>query len=182
MEVMTMANLIRHNSNREMGRERGQGGQEYAWDPFRMMDALLRWDPFRSGLGDGGGFTPAFDVKETKDAYVVRADLPGVRESDVDVSVTGNVVTVSGRREQENREEGDQFFALERSYGTFMRTLTLPEGADVENIKAELKEGVLALTIPKRPEVQPRRISIGGQSKLSAGTATNERTDKPARG
>jgi HSP20 family protein len=159
-----MANLIRRNQNREVSHERGQGGPEYAWDPFRMMDALLRWEPFRSGLGDAGSaFSPAFDVKETKDAYVVRADLPGVREADIDVSVTGNVVTISGRRELENREEGEQFFALERNYGTFMRTLTLPEGANLDDIKADLKDGVLALTIPKRPEVQPRRISIGGQ-------------------
>jgi HSP20 family protein len=157
-----MANLIRRNPSRDV--QQRERGQEYQWDPFRVMDALLRWDPFRSSLGDGGGvsFQPAFDVKETKDAYVVRADLPGVREGDIDVSVTGNTLTLSGKREQENREENEQYFALERSYGTFMRTLTLPEGANLDDVRAELKDGVLALTIPKRPEVQPRRISIGG--------------------
>jgi HSP20 family protein len=161
-----MANIIRRNPNREVSRERSQ---EYAWDPFRVMDALLRWEPFRGGLGETqASFVPAFDVKETKDAYTVRADLPGVRDSDIDLSVTGNVVTISGRREQEQREEGDQFFAVERSYGTFMRTLTLPEGANLDDVKAELKDGVLTLVIPKRPEVQPRRINISGAAKANA--------------
>jgi HSP20 family protein len=155
-----MANLIRRNPNRDVQQQ--ERGQEYQWDPFRVMDALLRWDPFRSSLGDGGGsFQPAFDVKETKDAYVVRVDLPGVREGDIEVSVTGNTLTVSGKREQENREENEQYFALERSYGTFMRTLTLPDGANLDDVRAELKDGVLALAVPKRPEVQPRKISIG---------------------
>ncbi len=158
-----MANLIRRNQSREVSRERGQ---EFGWDPFRMMDALLRLDPFRSAFGEGGwseerAFAPAFDLKETKEAYVVRADLPGVKESDIELSVTGNVLTLSGRREQERREEGDQFFALERSYGSFMRTLSLPEGANLDDVKAELKDGVLTLHIPKRPEVQPRKIAIG---------------------
>ena len=158
-----MANLIRRNQNREVSRERGQ--EQYgAWDPFRMMDALLRWDPYRGTLGEGAtAFSPSIDVKETKDAYVVRGDLPGVREGDIDVSVTGNVLTISGRREQESREENDQYFALERSYGTFMRTLTMPDGANLEEVRAELKDGVLTLTIPKRPEVQPRKIAIGGK-------------------
>jgi HSP20 family protein len=162
-----MANLIRRNPSREMSRERQQ--QEYGWDPFRMMDALLRWDPFRSGLGEAAGtFAPAIDVKESKDSYVVRCDLPGVKENDIDVSVTGNVVTISGRREQENREENDQFFALERSYGTFMRTLALPDGANLEDVRAELKDGVLMLVVPKRPEVQPRKIAIGKEAKANA--------------
>jgi HSP20 family protein len=162
-----MANLIRRNQNqnREISRERGH---EYGWDPFRMMDAFLRWDPFRSMFGGEAGwqsddrfFAPAFDVKETRGEYLVRADLPGVKESDIELSVTGNVLTLSGRREQEQRQEGEQFFALERNYGSFMRTLTMPEGANLEDVKAELKEGVLTLHIPKRPEVQPRKIPIG---------------------
>jgi HSP20 family protein len=158
-----MANLIRRNPNREVSRERAP---EYTWDPFRMMDTLLRWEPFRASLGEGtSAFSPAIDVKETKDAYVVRADLPGVNEGDIEVSVTGNVLALSGRREQEVREENEQFFALERTSGTFMRTLTLPDGANLDDIRAELKDGVLSLVVPKRPEVQPRKISISKESK-----------------
>ena len=160
-----MANLIRRR-NEGVTQQRPQ--QEYSFDPFRMMDALLRWDPFRGGLSQEGGwlgrtaeFLPTFDIKETKDAYVIQADLPGVKEEDVEVSLNGNVMTISGKREQEQREEGDQDYAVERSYGTFARSFSLPEGANVDDIKADLKNGVLTLHAPKRPEVQPKRISIG---------------------
>jgi HSP20 family protein len=153
-----MANLIRRE-NREVARPTAR-----EWDPFRMMDALLRWDPFRSEGGwtsDAADFAPRFDVKETKGAYVVKADLPGIAEKDVDISVTGNVLTVSGQREEEHREESDRFYMTERSYGRFSRSLSLPDGTDADNVKADLKDGVLTVQIPKRPEVQPRRISIG---------------------
>ena len=159
-----MANLIRRR-NEGMTPQRPQ--QELSIDPFRMMDALLRWDPFRGGLAQEGWlsrtaeFLPTFDIKETKDAYVVQADLPGVKEDDVEISVNGSVVTVAGKREQEQRDEGDQYFAVERSYGTFARSFSLPDGANLDDVKADLKNGVLTIMIPKRPEVQPRRISIG---------------------
>lgn len=164
-----MANLIRRE-NREMSRGRPQ---ELSWDPFRMMDTLLRWDPFRSGEGWFGRvseFVPSLDVRETKNTYVVKADLPGVEEKDVDISLTGNVLTISGKREQEHREEGDQFYAMERSYGSFSRSLALPDGADGEHVSAELKDGVLTVSIPKKPEVQPKRITIGkgGEGKVKA--------------
>jgi HSP20 family protein len=162
-----MANLIRRN---EGPVARGGRGQDYegarTMDPFRVMDALLRWDPFREtigwGAGGGEGFVPRFDVKETKDGYELRADLPGVKESDLEISVTGNVLTISGRREEERREESDQYFAVERSYGSFARSFALPEGADTDHVKAELKDGVLTIVVPKRPEVQPRKITVGG--------------------
>ncbi len=163
-----MANLIRRE-NRELGRNRPR--DVFGWDPFRMMDALLRWDPFQGGegwLGAGAAFVPSFDVKDTKDAYLVKADLPGVQEKDVEVSLTGNVLTISGKREQEQRDEGEQFFSMERSYGSFSRSFALPEGADAEHVTADLKDGVLTLTVPKKPEVQPRRITIG---KTDGGTA-----------
>jgi HSP20 family protein len=159
-----MANLIRRraeNSNLPAS----QGRQEYAWDPFRVMDALFRLDPLRGAgegwLSRGSEFMPSFDLKESKDAYVLRADLPGVKEDDIEVTVTGNVVTVSGKREQESREEGDQYFAIERSYGGFSRAFSLPDGANLDDVKADLKAGVLTVSIPKRPEVQPKKVSVG---------------------
>jgi HSP20 family protein len=159
-----MANLIRRD-NREVARGR-ETGTAREWDPFRMMEALLRWDPMRSEGGSGflseaADFAPRLDVKETKDAYLLKADLPGMTDKDVEVTVTGNVLTIAGQREEERREEGDRYYATERSYGRFARSLSLPDGADLDNLKAELKEGVLTLQIPKRPEVQPKRITIG---------------------
>lgn len=151
-------NLIRRDRRDAPTQRRAQ-----EWNPFRMMDELFRWDPYSSLERWNGGteFLPSFDVKENKDAYVVEADLPGVKEENVEISLTGNVLQISGKREDETKEEGDQWFVVERSHGQFARSFSLPEGADAENVKAEMRNGVLKIQIPKRPEVQPKRISIG---------------------
>jgi len=137
------------------------------WDPFEMMQDLMRWDPFREMsrrvLGEEpAAFNPTFDVKETKDSYVFRADLPGVKEDDLDISLTGNRLAITGHRQAENKEEGEQFYAYERSYGSFSRSFTLPEGIDAEHVQADLKDGVLSVVLPKKPEVQPKRIALKG--------------------
>jgi len=145
------------------------------WDPFRVMRDVLRWDPFReleaAAAGDYGLFAPSFDVKENKEGYVFRADLPGVREDDLEISLTGNRLTISGKREQEKREQGETYYATERSYGSFSRAFTLPDGTDGDNVKAELKNGVLQVTVPKKPEVQPRKITIAKDEGLSKAKA-----------
>lgn len=158
-----MANLIRRNT--------GSIGPSRMPDPFEMMRDLLRWDPRDllrwdpfADLGTLAGrdlaFVPSFDVKETKDAYIFRADLPGVRQEDLDLSVTGNRLTVSGKREEESREEGDRYYAYERSYGAFSRSFTLPEGIDVDHAEADLSNGVLTVSIPKKPEVKPKKLEV----------------------
>jgi HSP20 family protein len=91
-----------------------------------------------------------------------------VKEEEVDVSLTGNRLTISGQREEEKREDSDRYHAYECSYGSFTRSFSLPEGTDPDNVKAEMKDGVLNVTVPKRPEVQPRRIPLGGQQQAQA--------------
>lgn len=135
-------------------------------EPFGLMRNLMRWDPFRDLdiTMEGQSFTPSFDIRETPDAYVFEADLPGIRQEDLDINLTGNRLTVTGKRERAcNREEGG-FFVMERSHGSFNRSFTLPEGADPTRIKADLDHGVLTLTLPKIPEVQPKKISISPAS------------------
>lgn len=162
-----MANLIRRESNQQPARNRGRddGLDPFrGWNPFRMMDAMLSWDPFREIAGPWSRqtemFLPRFDVKETKDGFFFRADIPGVKERDLEISLVGNTLTVSGKREDEHNEESDQYHASERSYGQFTRSFSLPESADLENIEADIKEGVLKIHLPKRPEVQPRKIAV----------------------
>src|SRR6185295_16044028 len=142
------------------------------WDPFQMMRELAAWDPFREmsrgGSAPAGAFVPGFEVKETRDAYVITADLPGVEEGDVDVSLAGNQLTISGAREQESQGDGEQYYALERAYGAFVRTFSLPGGADQDNVTAEMKNGVLRIAIGKRPDVQARRISLLDRAKGAA--------------
>jgi HSP20 family protein len=137
------------------------------WDPLRWARDMLRWDPFRemlptpSLLGEGFAFAPAFEVKETRDAYVFKADVPGVEDKDIDISRTGNRLTVSGKREAEHEEKTDTFYALERSYGSFSRAFTLPDGIDGEHVRAELNKGVLTIVVPKVAEAQARKIPVG---------------------
>lgn len=137
----------------------------YGWEPFRAMRELMRWDPFSEMLPSLSGieaaaFSPNFDVKETKEAFVFTADLPGVKESDLEVRLTQNRLTISGKRESEKVEKTDQYYASERSYGSFTRAFTLPEGIQSDKIQAELKSGVLTLAVPKKPEAQPKKIEV----------------------
>ena len=154
-----MANLIRRNE--------AQGEAPTLWDPFSAMRELMNWDPFAEMApalhrGSETLFAPRFEVKETGNAYVFKADLPGIEEKDLDITLTGNRLTVSGKREAERREEGETFYARERSYGSFSRSFTLPDGADVDHAEADLRSGVLTLSVPERPEHQPKKISLKG--------------------
>jgi HSP20 family protein len=141
------------------------------WDPLRMLRELASWDPFREmqpfTRDVAGGFMPAFEIKETDGAYVFHADLPGVKEGDINVTVTGNRLSISGKREAEREEKGDTFYCYERSYGDFSRAFTLPEGVDANGVRADLKDGVLSVTVQKKPESQPKKIAVQSQAKKS---------------
>ncbi len=130
------------------------------WDPFETMTQLLG-----TRGRETSAFVPAFEVKETQDAFIFKADLPGVQEKDLDISLTGGRLVVSGKRETERRDENERYFAYERSFGSFSRAFTLPEGVDADHISAELKDGVLHLVLPKLPEVQPKRIQVTSGTK-----------------
>lgn len=137
------------------------------WDPFRSMRDLFRWDPFTSlsawPTPASLSFAPDFEVKETKESFVFTADLPGVAEKDVQVQLSDNRLTVSGKRESEKTEQHETYYATERSYGSFTRSFVLPEGIDADKAHAQLKSGVLSVAIPKRPEAQPRKIAVSSK-------------------
>jgi HSP20 family protein len=138
-------------------------------DPFEMMrDFMSSWDPFavlapswpteRNYL-----IRPAFDVKETPDGFEFHADLPGIEEKDLEVTTAANRLTVTGKRESDSEQKTDTYHSRERSYGSFSRTFTLPEGADLDHVRADLKKGVLSVIIPKKAEAQPKKIAIGAE-------------------
>jgi HSP20 family protein len=139
---------------------------EHVWDPWRAMRSLLAWDPFREmaafpAIDERGiTFAPAFDVKETKDAYLFKADVPGIQDKDLEVTVTGNRLTIGGKRDHEKEEKNERYYAYERSYGSFTRSFTLPDGADLDQLSARLEAGVLNVIVPKKPEVQPKKIAV----------------------
>jgi HSP20 family protein len=130
------------------------------WDPFQMMDALLRWDPVADFSASAYAFAPAFEVRETRDAYVFSADLPGLSEEQLELTVNGSTLTIAGQRQEEQREDGERVHMYERRYGAFSRSFALPEGVDTDRIDANLSNGVLKVEVPKKPEHKPRRISL----------------------
>lgn len=144
---------------------------EKRWEPFRMMRDLMGWDPFREMIPMmpqiPAAFSPSFEVKETKDGYVFKADVPGIKEADLEVTVTGNRLTVSGKREAEKEDKTDTYFTYERSYGEFTRSFTLPDGVDMNSIRADLDKGVLTLSIRRTAEAQPKKIAVQSVEKKS---------------
>ena len=145
--------------------------QEQTFEPFRLMRDLFAWDPFREMAPyyaqTPATFMPNFEVKETNEAYIFKADVPGIKENDLQVSLTGNRLTIAGKREEEHKEESETFYTYERSYGSFTRSFTLPEGIMTSSVAADLDKGVLTITIKKAPEAQPKAIPIQSPAKKS---------------
>jgi HSP20 family protein len=138
-------------------RENGTSTRYLSRDPLSFARELLSWDPFTQRPS---AFLPTFEVKETTDAFVVRADLPGVNESDLDISLHNGVLSISGVRHAEERKEGESYYLYERQYGSFSRSFSLPEAADGEKVEASMDSGVLTLTIGKKVEAKPRKIAL----------------------
>jgi HSP20 family protein len=138
------------------------------WDPTRemislreAMDRLLGesfirpWSKLGTFFGDE---TPALDMYETDDEVVVEAAVPGVKPEEIDVQVTGNVLTIKGERKEEKKEEKASYISQERRFGSFSRSVTLPADVDMDEAEAEFEHGVLTLTLPKLESVKPKTI------------------------
>ena len=121
---------------------------------------------------------PAMDLVETADHYLLHADLPGVREDDVSVQLEDNVLTISGQRTAEHHDR-QGYYRLERAFGAFSRSLTLPEGVDPDHVQARFDRGVLQVTIPKPEQHKPRQVQIQ-LTRSDEGPATIEGTETAA--
>lgn len=130
------------------------------WDPFEEMNRLH--DHFFGGVERtaNAAFRIAVDIREDDDAYIVDAEVPGVAAGDVKIDVEKNVLTLRGERSAEMEEQEANFRRVERRYGSFSRSFTLPETVDDENITANLKDGVLSVRLPKKEAPTPRQISV----------------------
>ncbi|HLH67426.1 MAG TPA: Hsp20/alpha crystallin family protein [Solirubrobacteraceae bacterium] len=124
---------------------------------------------------------PAMDLVETDDHYILLADLPGLTEADVSIQLEDGVLTISGQRRPEHEQEG--YHRLERAFGSFARSLTLPDGIDAGDIRAHLERGVLELRIPKPEQRRPRRVAItvGGQAEERGDSQALDAGERPAR-
>lgn len=139
--------------------------REMMVEPFRAFQQMAPWMEWREAREMM--WTPSFEVRETDDAFLFKGDIPGVKQEDIDISIVGNALQVSGKREREEETEEGTMHTWERSYGSFMRTFPLPESADMDKVRADLKDGVLSIVVPKKPGSQParRKVQIGGGSK-----------------
>ncbi|NVB76967.1 MAG: Hsp20/alpha crystallin family protein [Kofleriaceae bacterium] len=142
-------------------------------NPFRLMREMMT-DPFRfmqisafPELSAEAGWNPSFEVRETDDAFVFKADMPGVRADDVDISLEANELRISGKREQEHELDEGRYHTYEREFGNFTRTFLLPDTADLDKVRSDLKDGVLSLVVPKKSTAaqQRRKIQIGSGAK-----------------
>jgi HSP20 family protein len=142
------------------------------WEPLRDLASIqnemnrLFGTVFDTPAPGGNGSTlrrwmPAMDLVETEDHFVLRADLPGLAEGDVNIEVEDKVLTVSGERKAEHESTKEGFHRVERAFGSFSRSLTLPEGVDADAVTASFDRGVLEIRIPKPEQRKPRKISIG---------------------
>jgi HSP20 family protein len=126
-----------------------------------FFEDLLNDFPLAGPLRRGAeGWMPAVDILEKDGNLILRAELPGVNEKEIDLKLDGHVLTLKGERKLEHEEKEGDFHRIERSYGSFSRSFTLPETVDQEKISAEYKSGILTVTIPQKPEVKPREIPV----------------------
>ena len=155
--------------------------------------SIVRYDPFRDlrtlqeevnrlfstnltrAFGDEGiargAWAPSVDIYENKDQIVLEAELPGMKQDDFDLSIENNVITLRGERKFEKTEDTDNYHRVERSYGAFTRSFTLPQTVSAEGATAEYNNGVLRVTLPKREETKARRIQVSG-----TGSGTSSKT------
>ena len=140
-----------------------------SWEPLQGLNTLqeqvnrLFEDNFtrsRSGQAELASWAPAVDIYETENELVVKADLPDVQEKDIDVRVENNTLTIHGERKFENDVHQDNYLRVERAYGTFTRSFSLPNTVHTEGIRAEYRNGVLSVRMPKREESKPKQIKI----------------------
>jgi HSP20 family protein len=152
------------------------------WEPVRELNTIQNemnrlFNTFFEAPTPGNGGTtsmrrwiPAMDLVETEDHFVLRADLPGLSESEVNIELEDNVLTISGERKAEHEERKEGYYRVERASGTFSRSLTLPEGVNPDAVQASFDRGVLEVRIPKPEQRKPRKvaISVGGQTEEKA--------------
>jgi len=158
------------------------------YDPFRDLRTLqeevnrLFSTNFTRAFGDEGigrgAWAPSVDIYENKDQIVLEAELPGMKQEDFDLSIENNVITLRGERKFEKTEDTDNYHRVERSYGSFTRSFTLPQTVSVEGATAEYSNGVLRVTLPKREETKARRIDVKGMETGSPKTIDTTQTGK----
>jgi len=155
-------------------------------DPFRelrnLQDEMTRLfigtAPRAREEMAGGSWIPSVDIYDDQDKLILEADLPGLNREDFEISVENNVITLKGERKFENKVEGDHYHRVERSYGSFTRSFTLPQSVTAEGATADFENGILRVSLPKREETKARKIEIGGVGSTAPKTIEAEQANK----
>lgn len=135
------------------------------YQPWGVMEQMRREMDRMMGeenAATASDWVPAVDIKEDKGCFTITADIPGIAPKDIDIHAENGMLTIQGERENEKKEQREGYKRIERSYGNFFRRFTLPDSADTDQISAKGENGVLTITIPKRAEIQPRKIAVDG--------------------
>lgn len=140
------------------------------WRPFREVSRLRSemdrlWDEYFGSRRQAfrpleEAWLPAVDVSETEDKITVKAEIPGMEAKDIDISVSGDTLTIKGEKKTETEEKEENYHVVERSYGSFRRAMKLPASVDADKVEATYKNGVLSVVLPKKEEVKPKAIEI----------------------
>ncbi len=152
MEEMIM-NIVRYDPFRELRNLQDEMTRLFAGTVPRALDR----EDFT-----GGSWIPSVDIYEDKDNLVLEADLPGLNREDFDISVENNVITLRGERKFEKKVEGDNYHRVERTYGSFARSFTLPQSVTADGATANFENGILRVNLPKREETKARKIEVSG--------------------
>jgi HSP20 family protein len=116
------------------------------------------------------GWMPAVDVFEKEDRFVVKAELPGMKEDDIDVSVVGDTLSIKGEKKTETETKDEDYYRCERSYGSFYRSIPIPSNVDADKIEASFEDGVLEVALPKSAKVKPKKIAVSAKKKAAKST------------
>ena len=141
------------------------------WDPFSLIssvrdemdrlfdNSLAPWRPTGAGFSEGA-WTPEVDVIEDENSVIIRANIPGLKQDEIDLSVVGDTLTLKGEKKQESEIKKENYHRIERSYGFFQRVIPLPSAVDADKVKASYQDGVLEVELPKKEEAKPKKIDI----------------------
>ena len=141
------------------------------WDPFRELEDVSKrlnrifgQPPARTEAGNEmlalADWAPSVDISETEAVYLIKGEIPGVKKDDVKITIQDGMLTIQGERKQEKEEKGKKFHRVECSYGSFMRSFRVPDDADEGKVKAEFKDGMLNITLPKSAKVKPKATNV----------------------
>ena len=146
------------------------------WRPFRELEEWeQRFDdlfgrPLWRLPVEERGWMPAVDVFEKEDRFVVKAELPGMKEGDIDVSVVGDTLSIKGEKKTETEIKEEGYYRCERSYGSFYRSIPLPSNVDANKIEASFEDGVLEVALPKSAKIKPKKIAVSAKKKATKST------------